>query len=97
MTFEYAKKKIDELFNRALEDIDRIEQLIEPDADWLDQSLWAARKERVMHEFLAAARIVTEMYIDLTIGDEHWRELHAIQWTYAEKLNIEIKAARRDK
>ena len=93
MTYAYAEKKIDELFNRALEEIDRINQLIEPDADWLDMSLWTARKERAVYEYLAAARVVIEMYIEFTEGDSQWRELHAIQWRNAEKLNIEIKAS----
>lgn len=93
MTYAYAEKKIDELFNRALEEIDRINQLIEPDADWLDLSLWTARKERAVYEYLAAARVVIEMYIEFTEGDSQWRELHVIQWRNAEKLNIEIKAS----
>ena len=95
MPYEYAKKKIDDLFNRALEEIDRIDQLIKPDADWLDRSLWDARKERVVHEYLAAARTVIEIFIEFTQGDDRWRELHAIQWTNAEKLNIEIKASNK--
>ena len=95
MPYEYAKKKIDDLFNRALEEIDRINQLIKPYADWLDMTLWAARKERAVYEYLAAARVVIEMYIEFAEGDSHWRELHAIQWTYAEKLEIEIKASNK--
>lgn len=95
MTYEYAEKKLDELFNRALEEIDRIDQLISPDADWLDQTLWAARKERAVYEYLAAARTVIEIFIEFTEGDDRWRELHAIQWTRAEKLNIEIKASNK--
>ena len=93
MTYVYAEKKLDDLFNRALEEIDRLDQLIEPDADWLDLSLWNARKERVVGEYIASARVVIEMYIEFTEGDSQWRELHAIQWRNAEKLNIEIKAS----
>ena len=93
MTYVYAEKKLDDLFNRSLEEIDRIDQLIEPDADWLDKSLWIARKERVVCEYIAAARVVIEIYIETTMGDTHWRELHAIQWRNAEKLSIEIKAS----
>ena len=95
MTYVYAEKKLDDLFNRALEEIDRIDQLIEPNADWLDLSLWTARKERVVGEYIAAARIVIEIFIETTMGDTQWRELHAIQWRNAEKLNIEIKASNR--
>ena len=93
MTYEYAEKKLDDLFNRSLEEIDRIDQMIEPDADWLDQTLWAARKERVVGEYIAAARVVIEIYIETTMGDTNWRELHTIQWRNAEKLSIEIKAS----
>ena len=93
MTYGYAEKKLDELFNRSQEEIDRIDQLIEPDADWLDQTLWAARKERVVNEYIAAARVLIEIYIETSMVDTEWRELHAIQWRNAEKLSIEIKAS----
>ena len=93
MTYAYAEKKLDDLFNRSLEEIDRIDQLIEPDADWLDLSLWTTRKEKVVDEYIAAARVVIEIFIETTMGDTHWRELHTIQWRNAEKLNMEIKAS----
>lgn len=93
MTYEYAEKKLDELFNKSLEEIDRIDQLIEPDADWLDKSLWTARKEKVVCEYNAAARVLIEIYIETSMVDTEWRALHAIQWRNAEKLSIEIKAS----
>ena len=92
MTYEYAEKKLDELFNKALEHIDRIEQMIEPDGDWLDKSLWSSRKYEVVSEYVAAARTVIEIYIELNNGAEDWRELHKIAWRCREKLDIEVKA-----
>lgn len=96
MTFKYAETKLNELFNRSLEEIDRIDQLIEPDANWLDQTFWTARKERVVCEYIAAARVLIEIYIETSMVDTEWRELHAIEWRNAEKLSIEIKASNRE-
>lgn len=91
MTYEYAKKKIDELFNKALERIDRINQMIEADADWLDMSLWSSRKYDAVSNYTAAANTVVEIYIELNPGAEDWRELHNLSWRNFEKLEIEAK------
>lgn len=92
MTYEYAERKLDELFNKALEHIDRINQMIEPDADWLDMSLWSSRKYDAVSNYSAAAHTVIEIYIELNAGAEDWRKLHEISWRNREKLDIEAKS-----
>ena len=91
MTYEYAAKKIENIFNHELEHVDRIQKLIEPDPDWVDRTNWIRLLETTVDEFTAAARTVIEIYIELSDGKcEDWRDLHKLLWEFAEKLKIYI-------
>lgn len=91
MTYEYAAKKIEELFNKELEHVDVIRGMMEPDPDWVDRTIWISKMENVVNEFVAAGRVVIEIYIELSNCEcKDWRELHKIHWSYAEKLKTEV-------
>lgn len=92
MTYEYAATKIEKLFNRALECIDKIRSLIEPNSDWLDISLWCQKMETVIADYQGKTQLVIEMYIELTSAREDWRDLHKYAWNFAERLEIEVTA-----
>lgn len=75
MTYDYAAKKIENIFNHELEHVDRIQKLIEPDPDWVDRTNWIRLMETCIDEYTAAARTVIEIYIELTMGEcENWRK-----------------------
>lgn len=92
MTYEYSAAKIEKLFNHELEHIDRLYNLIEPDADAVSRTNWFTMMETCVDTFTAAARTVIEIYIELSMGDcEDWRELHKLEWELREKLNITVE------
>ena len=92
MTYEYAAKKIESIFNHELEHIDRIHNLMEPDPDWVDRSGWIRLMETAVDEFTAAARTVIEIYIELSMGEcENWRELHTLEWELQERLKTTVE------
>lgn len=92
MTYEYAAAKIEKIFNHELEHIDRIYNLIEPDADAVSRTNWIRLMETCVDEYTAAARTVIEIYIELSNGEcEDWRELHKLEWEFQEKLNITVE------
>lgn len=97
MTYEYAAKKIENIFNHELEHIDRIRGLVEPDPDWLDRTLWISKMETAVDEFTAAGRVVIEIYIELSEGKcEDWRELHKLLWEFTEKLKTEVSTNKEE-
>lgn len=92
MTYEYAAKKIEDIFNHELEHIERIRGLMEPDPDWSDRSAWIGLMETAVDEFIAAARTVIEIYIELSMGEcENWRDLHKLEWEFQEKLKTTVE------
>lgn len=92
MTYEYAAKKIEDIFNHELEHIERIRSLMEPDPDWSDRSAWIRLMETSVDEFTAAARTVIEIYIELSMGEcENWRDLHRLEWELQEKLKTTVE------
>lgn len=92
MTYEYAAKKIENIFNQELEHIDRIHNMIEPDPDWVSKTSWIRLMETVVNEFTAAARTVIEIYIELSNGErENWRDLHKLEWELQERLNTTVE------
>lgn len=92
MTYEYAAKKIKNIFNHELEHVDRISRLMEPDPDWVDRSGWIRLMETAVDEFTAAARTVIEIYIELSNGEcENWRDLHRLEWELQEKLKTTVE------
>ena len=92
MTYDYAAKKIEEIFNHELEHIDHIRNLIEPDPDWVSRTNWIRLMETTVDEYTAAAQTVIEIYIDLSMGDcENWRELHKLQWEFKEQLTNTVE------
>lgn len=92
MTYDYAAKKIENIFNHELEHIDRIRGLMEPDPDWSDRSAWIRLMETAVDEFTAAARTVIEIYIELTNGEcKNWRDLHRLEWELQERLKTTVE------
>ena len=92
MTYDYAAKKIENIFNHELEHVDRIQKLIEPDPDWVDRTNCIRLMETCIDEFTAAARTVIEIYIELSIGEcEDWRELHKLEWELQERLKTTVE------
>ena len=92
MTYEYATKKIESIFNHELEHVDRIQKLIEPDPDWADRTIWISKMETCIDEYTAAARTVIEIYIELSMGEcENWRDLHRLQCEFQEKLKTTVE------
>lgn len=92
MTYEYAAKKIENIFNHELEHVDRIQKLIEPDPDWVDRTNWIRLMETCINEYTAAARTVIEIYIELSEGEcENWRELHKLHWELQERLKTTVE------
>lgn len=92
MTYEYAAKKIENIFNQELEHVDRIQKLIEPDPDWADRTTWIRLMETSIDEYTAAARTVIEIYIELSEGEcENWRELHKLEWELQERLKTTVE------
>ena len=92
MTYDYAAKKIENIFNHELEHIDRIRGLMEPDPDWSDRSAWIRLMETAVDEFTAAARTVIEIYIELSMGEcENWRDLHKLEWELQERLKTTVE------
>ena len=92
MTYEYSAAKIEKLFNHELEHIDRLYNLIEPDADSVSRTNWIIKMETCVDEFTAAARTVIEIYIELSNGDcEDWRDLHKLVWELREKLDTRVE------
>ena len=92
MNYEYAAKKIEDIFNHELEHIDRIRGLVEPNPDWSDRTSWIMLMTGAVDQFTAAARTVIEIYIELSMGEcENWRELHKLEWECAERLKIEVQ------
>lgn len=92
MTYDYAAKKIENIFNHELEHIDRIHNLIEPDPDAVSRTNWIRLMETCVNEYTAAARTVIEIYIELSMGEcENWRELHKLEWELQEKLKTTVE------
>lgn len=92
MTYDYAAKKIESIFNHEMEHVDRIRKLIEPDPDWVDRTNWIRLMETCINEFTAAARTVIEIYIELSDGEcENWRELHKLEWELQERLKTTVE------
>lgn len=92
MTYEYAAKKIESIFNHKLEDVDRIQKLIEPDPDWVDRTNWIRLMETCIDEYTAAAWTVIEIYIELSMGEcENWRDLHKLEWELQERLKTTVE------
>lgn len=92
MTYEYAAKKIESIFNHELEHVDRIQKLIEPDPDWVDRTNLIRLMETCIDEYTAAARTVIEIYIELSMGDcENLRDLHKLEWELQEKLKTTVE------
>lgn len=90
MTYAYASQKIVSLFNRTLEHIDKIRNLVEPDVDWVDNSIWFEKMENEISIFRECARTVIEVYIELTEGELNWRALHELSRNYEERLITEV-------
>lgn len=87
MTYEYAAKKIENIFNHELEHVDRIQKRIEP-----DRTNWIMLMETCIDEYTAAARTVIEIYIELSMGEcEDWRELHKLEWELRERLKTTVE------
>ena len=92
MTYDYAAKKIENIFNHELEHVDRIQKLIEPDPDWVDRTNWIRLMETCIDEYTAAARTVIEIYIELSEGEcENWRDLHKLEWELQERLKTTVE------
>lgn len=92
MTYEYAAKKIENIFNHELERVDRIQKLIEPNPDWVDRTNWIRLMETCIDEYTAAARTVIEIYIELSEDEcENWRELHKLEWELQERLKTTVE------
>lgn len=92
MTYDYAAKKIENIFNHELEHVERIQKLIEPDPDWVDRTNWIRLMETCIDEYTAAARTVIEIYIELPEGEcENWRELHKLEWELQERLKTTVE------
>lgn len=92
MTYEYAAKKIENIFNHELEHVDRIQKLIEPDPDAVSRTNWIRLMENCVDAFTAAARTVIEIYIELSEGEcEDWRELHKLEWELQERLKTTVE------
>ena len=92
MTYDYAAKKIENIFNHELEHIDMLSNLMDPNPDWVDRSGWIRLMESAVNEFTAAARTVIEIYIELSMGEcEDWRELHNLEWELREKLTTTVE------
>lgn len=92
MTYEYAAKKIESIFNHELEHVDRIQKLIEPNPDWVDRTNWIRLMETCIDEYTAAARTVIEIYIELSMGEcEDWRDLHKLEWELQERLKTTVE------
>lgn len=92
MTYEYAAKKIESIFNHELEHIDSIHNLIEPDPDAVSRTNWIRLMETCVNEFTAAARTVIEIYIELSMGEcENWRDLHRLEWELRERLATTVE------
>lgn len=92
MTYDYAAKKIENIFNHELEHIDRIHNLIEPEPDAVSRTNWIRLMETCVDEYTAAARTVIEIYIELSNGEcEDWRELHKLEWELQERLRITVE------
>lgn len=92
MTYEYAAKKIENIFNHELEHVNRMQKLIEPDPDWVSRTNWIRLLETTIDEFTAAARTVIEIYIELSEGEcENWRDLHKLEWELQERLKTTVE------
>ena len=92
MTYEYAAKKIESIFNHELEHVDRIQKLIETDPDWVSRTNWIRLLETCIDTYLAAARTVIEIYIELSWGEcEDWRDLHKLEWELRERLETTVE------
>ena len=92
MKYDYAAQKIEKIYNQELEHIDRIQNLIEPNPNWVSKTNWISLIENTLIEFTAAARTVIEIYIELSMGEcEDWRELHKLEWEFAEKLKTTVE------
>ena len=92
INYEYAAKKIENIFNHELEHVDRIQKLIEPDPDWVDRTNWIRLIETCIDEYTAAARTVIEIYIELSEGEcENWRDLHKLEWELQERLKTTVE------
>ena len=91
MTYEYAKKKIEEIYDKNLDHLKRLRKMVEPNPDWVDITTWFTIMDGCINEFSASANTVIEIYIELSNGEcENWRALHQLKYDLLEKLKTEV-------
>lgn len=97
MTYEYAAKKIEEIYEENLDHIKRLHKMVEPNPDWVDLTTWFTILDGCLNEFSAATNVVIEIYIELSNGEcENWRELHKLKYELSEKLKTEVSKNRNE-
>ena len=96
MSYAYAAEKIETLYNRTLEHIDRIYDMITPaEESALGLSSWVRRMESCISEFSESGAVVIEIYIEMTSGADNWANLLSLKWNFYEKLEMYVKGYKR--
>lgn len=96
MNYAYAADKIETLYNRTLEHIDRIYDMISPaEESALSLSSWVRRMESCVSEFSESSAVVIEIYIEMTCGADDWSKLHSLKWDFYEKLAMYVKGYKK--
>lgn len=91
MTYEFAEKKIEEIYEENLDHLKRLRKMVEPNPDWVDLTTWFTIMDGCVNEFSAASNTVIEIYIELSNGEcKDWKDLHKLKCDLSEKLKTEV-------